>query len=107
MFILVQPYDAEEEKDDNYDISHLLNSKVTALMTLKVLFTVLAAWVIHAPLHKFGDSSMVDLNGVKTNNGFHNYCEIAHILGIPLMNRTYDIDISSNNNLLSVLFELH
>jgi len=51
LFILVQPYDDEEEKDDNYGISHLLNKKVTALMTLKVLFTVLEAWVIHAPLH--------------------------------------------------------
>ena len=81
LFILVQRYDDGEEKDDNYGISHLLNKKVTALMTLKVLFTVLAAWVIHPPLHKFGDSSMVDLNGVQTNN-----CEIAHILGILLMN---------------------
>ena len=51
LFILVQPYDDEEEKDDNYGISHLLYKKVTALMTLKVLLTVLAAWVIHAPLH--------------------------------------------------------
>ena len=89
LFILVQHYDVEEEKDDNHGISHLLNKKVTVLMTLKVLFTVLAAWVIHAPLHKyFGDSSMVDLNGVQTNN-----CEIAHILGILLMNRTYNMQI--------------
>ena len=51
LFILVQPYDNEEEKDDNHGISHLLNKKMTALMTLKVLFTVLAARVIHAPLH--------------------------------------------------------
>ena len=84
LFILVQPYDDEEEKDDNHGISHLLKKKVTTLMTPES--------AVHST-GSVGDpcsfaliwGSMVDLNGVKTN------CGIAHILGILLMNGTYDI----------------
>ena len=77
--ILVQRYDDEEEKDDNYGISHLLNKKSDSPYNPESMGDPCSFALIWG--------SLVDLYGVKTN------CGIAHILGIILMNTTYDIQI--------------